>query len=290
MTYQGYTIFQNKRFGKIYAEELRRDRIFFENNQIFVSKSNLLGNLIGYLDFPKIKNERLFFVKLKKFAKKRRIPQIYVRSTIFKPEWEPFLASEGGSYILDLKKSNEELWRNFRPSCRQKTRKAELSKTLKITEATRAREFESWYGLYKKTARQKKFEAYSKSLLYKIFKEKKLSRLFTVHVKKAIAGGVFLLIDKYPMRFLAASDRQFYKFYPNNLLEWEMIKWAKENHYPLYDFFEAREGESGPSEFKRGFGGKFIKIYTYKIAINPLWSFTIDIIALVARTIAKYRA
>ena len=289
MTYQGYTIFQNKRFGEVYAKELKRERLFFEDNQISVSRNKHLGNLIGYLDFPIIKNQAIFFRKLKKFAQKRKIPQIHVRTTITRPELEPLLAEEGGTYILDLSKSEEKIWQNFRPSCRQKIKKAMSLKILKITKSNSLKEFESWYGLYKKTAHQKKFEAYDKSLLSKLFKEKGLSQLFIVFVKRQIAGGVFLLIDNYPMRFLAASDSEFYQYNPNNLLEWEIIKWAKKNDYPIYDFFEAREGEGGPSEFKRGFGGEFVKIYTYKIVTSPLWSYIIDVSALVSRTLARYK-
>lgn len=288
MGYQGYTIFQNRKFGEIYARALNKKRVIWRQNQIFITTNRYLGNLIGYLEFPIVQKNADLINEVKQFACKNKVAQLHIRSQIFKSSWIPYLQEKQGTYVIDLEQSEENLWANFEVSCRQKIKKAISQKVVVITQAQNICEFNEWYALYQDTARRKSFEAYRKFFLEALFLEEKLSSLFVAKIERKIVAGVFLLLDKYPLRFLAASNPEYNKFHPNNLLEWEIIKWAKKSKYFLYDLCQAEKtAGQGPSEFKRSFGGQFIDLYIYKLVTNWLRSKFIDFNLYFVKFLAK---
>jgi lipid II:glycine glycyltransferase (peptidoglycan interpeptide bridge formation enzyme) len=63
---------------------------------------------------------------------------------------------------------------------------------------------------------------------------------------------------------------------PNNLIQWEIIKWSMKEKYPFYDFGGARRENHGPSEFKRKYGGEYKENQVYSITLNPFKSKIID--------------
>ncbi len=80
---------------------------------------------------------------------------------------------------------------------------------------------------------------------------------------RLIAGTIAVLYGNKCWYLYGASSNQYRNVMPNYLLQWEMIKWALENHCDIYDFrgVSGDLDESNPLyglyKFKKGFGGKF---------------------------------
>lgn len=78
-----------------------------------------------------------------------------------------------------------------------------------------------------------------------------------------LAGTICLKFGGKSWYLYGASRNRHRNLMPNYLLQWEMIKWAKENGCTLYDFRgvsgDLRESNPlyGLYRFKKGFGGKF---------------------------------
>ena len=62
-----------------------------------------------------------------------------------------------------------------------------------------------------------------------------------------------------------ASSIEHRNYRPNDLLVWEIIKWAKEHHYKYFDFIMFNINElPGVTRFKLKFGGEIHPIYQYQ--------------------------
>ena len=83
---------------------------------------------------------------------------------------------------------------------------------------------------------------------------------------KIIAGGLYMLYGKQLVYLLGASYKEFMKYNSQYLLQWEMIKYAKENNYQTFNFYGidgdfSKESENyGLFDFKRGFNATVVEL------------------------------
>ena len=81
-----------------------------------------------------------------------------------------------------------------------------------------------------------------------------------------VAGGLFMLFGKQVISLFGASYREFMKFNGQYFLNYEMIKYAINNHYDAFNFFgitgEFNEDSDmyGLFNFKRGFGAEVTEL------------------------------
>lgn len=97
---------------------------------------------------------------------------------------------------------------------------------------------------------------------------------------QAICGAISLTLGRRCWYVYGASSNSHRNLMPNHLLQWEMIKWAKERGCDVYDMRGvAREvaGEEagalhGLNRFKRGFGAQYMEyIGEFDLVYSPLW-------------------
>ena len=69
-----------------------------------------------------------------------------------------------------------------------------------------------------------------------------------------VAGGVFLYFNKTFTHKYGASDFRYWKLQPNNLMLYEMIKYAVENGFEIFDFGKTEVNNTGLRKFKSGWG------------------------------------
>ncbi len=83
---------------------------------------------------------------------------------------------------------------------------------------------------------------------------------------KIIAGGLYMLYGNQLVYLLGASYKEFMKFNSQYLLQWEMIKYAKENGYQTFNFygidgdFNKDSANYGLFDFKRGFHASVVEL------------------------------
>ena len=159
---------------------------------------------------------------------------------------------------IDLTKSEEELWNGLDKDARWGVNKAKKG-GLKVGLTDDNNLWEKFYEVYKETCKYGNIVPLDsgeikKGKLFACFKDNKL-----------IAGAVVKEDEKIEL-FLNASNHDFLKFQPNNLLYWSIIKWAKKNRYKTFDLggyqLNAKKGNKlyEINRFKLRWGGE-IKEY-----------------------------
>lgn len=83
---------------------------------------------------------------------------------------------------------------------------------------------------------------------------------------KIIAGGLYMLYGRQLVYLLGASYKEFMKYNSQYLLQWEMIRYAKEHNYQTFNFygidgdFRKEAKNYGLFDFKRGFGAEVVEL------------------------------
>lgn len=94
-----------------------------------------------------------------------------------------------------------------------------------------------------------------------------------------ISGAILTTFGNKAEYLYGASDNVYRNLMPNYLLQWEMIKWAKDHNCDLYDF-GGISGDLSPEHplyglyrFKKGFNGEFIEfVGEFDLILNkPLY-------------------
>ena len=84
--------------------------------------------------------------------------------------------------------------------------------------------------------------------------------------KKIIAGGLYMLYGRQLVYLFGASYKEYMKYNSQYLLQWEMIKYAKEHNYQTFNFygidgdFHRSSKNYGLFDFKRGFNADVVEL------------------------------
>jgi len=167
---------------------------------------------------------------------------------------------------INLEKSEEELFLKL-----DKDAKWGINKAVKSLLIVEVREDENtwkdFYEIYKETC------LYGKIVPLDIEKVKEGKLFACIFEGKIIAGAVIKIQEKTITLFLNASQHDYLKFQPNNLLYWSIIKWGGENGYKIFDLggyqAGAKPGEKlyDINRFKLRWGGeiKNYDIYSWNL-------------------------
>ena len=164
-----------------------------------------------------------------------------------------------GNFIVDLKKSEKELWDNLNKKTRNAVRKAAKS-GVKV-EFCGIEHLDDYYSMVKEVASRGSIVPLPKRFMRKVVSSG-LGRLILAFYRgKPAAGGIFLTFKDTVTYWDGASRYKFRAQQPSSLLQWELIRWARER-YRYYDLGGA--GIPRITKFKQGWGGEnavFYRIY-----------------------------
>lgn len=97
--------------------------------------------------------------------------------------------------------------------------------------------------------------------------------------KIIVAGGLFMTFGRQVISLFGASYREFMKFNGQYFLNFEMIKYAIQNHYEKFNFFgitgdfKEESPYYGLFNFKRGFNAKVVELIgEFTLVTNPLFN------------------
>jgi len=203
----------------------------------------------------------------------------------YTPQIIPWFKKNGYEYeywqnfLIDLRKSREELWKNLKDDKRKAVRKAK-KKGLQVCECTDKGEIPIFYDLVKERYVKRKtpledisnFEAVFDILVPK--NEAKV--LFVRYNDEYIATRLILLYKGIIYAWYSGSNSDYLRYHPNDLITWHVLEWGSENGFHTFDFGgggEPEEATAGWVEFKRRFGGKSINYGRYTKIHKPgkLW-------------------
>ncbi len=170
-------------------------------------------------------------------------------------------------FRLDISdKTEEELLAQMDRKTRYNIRLAE-KKGVTVREAKTKEDLHDFYRILKVTAERDRFQIRSEAYFEWIWDslvKNGLAKIFLADYENEVISGTLagLYGDKVWYMYGASDNRQRDKM-PNYLLQWTMIKWAKEENCNLYDF-RGVSGDLNPGNplyglyrFKKGFKGEF---------------------------------
>jgi hypothetical protein len=178
---------------------------------------------------------------------------------------------EYGSHILNLLKSEEELWRGVHGKHRNVIRKAERDSII----VEESEDVKAYHTLSAETYKRSNGRGPSYKGLqaaYDCLGPTGMCRLFTIKKDGNLISGAFMLVFGSRVTYWHGATCESPPTGASNLLQWEMIKKFKSEGYEWYDFGGASlntdpESKSrGINRFKEQFGGSLEKFYGgYKI-------------------------
>lgn len=213
------------------------------------------------------------------FAKNKGCDFLRVSPNILKSEKEKskWLLSLGFKYcqmhdvdaeitwVLDLKKSEEEILKGMRDSTRYLIKKGLKNPDLKIVKSTNSEDLKYFWEIYQDTVKRQKWHAFSFEYIKEEFEEyvkANQALLFLAEYKgKYIGASIFIYYQGQVFYHHSGSLTEFRNIPAMYLLHWESILEGKKRGLRLYNFFGIARGNNpkhpwaGLSLFKKGFGG-----------------------------------
>ncbi len=180
---------------------------------------------------------------------------------------------------LDITGDLEEVMNRFHPKTRYNIRLAERKGvTVRIGEGSDLPRFQE---IMEETGLRDKFvvrnPAYFRKM-YDVLVPPGYMRLYLAEYRgQVLAGAISLVFGKKCWYLYGASSSVHRNVMPNFLLQWEMIKWAKEAGCTVYDF-RGISGDLDPASplyglyrFKKGFNGVYTEfIGEFDLIFDPL--------------------
>ena len=178
------------------------------------------------------------------------------------------LERRGTVVTVDLSQSDEELWRGFTKENRKKIVRAEAN-GLRVKEANRPADVQLFAELYRLNMQRLQardwylFPESWLSNLHARFSEH-LTLFFVYEADRVIAGGSVFHMNGLVGNFLSATAEDPGEFASNNLLFYEIIRWAKRCGYRWYNMGGGYRNNDGVMRFKLNFSQHTDDFYTYQ--------------------------
>ena len=169
--------------------------------------------------------------------------------------------------LINLKKSEEELWQNLEKKSVRWGIKTAIKNNLKFELVQDKNEICKFYELYKKTAEIGGFSAEDIDFIVSLANTP-ASKLFLIKNKDEIVAGGLVLIDKdynYSVLDLTAASPEGFNLQAMPFLYWNIIKYSKNFNLDFFDLGgydkEAKRGHKtyNINKFKERFGGQIVE-------------------------------
>jgi lipid II:glycine glycyltransferase (peptidoglycan interpeptide bridge formation enzyme) len=184
--------------------------------------------------------------------------------------------------VLDLDPTEAELLANFRSKWRYNVRVAER-KGVEVSQAGRS-DLPAFYDLLVETAKRDRFLIRGRSYFETLFDCLEPAGAIAMFLARfegtPIAGALCMGFGPRLTYVYGASSNEHRNVMPNHLMQWHMIRWAKQSGYKIYDFrgvSPVRDGKpveehlAGLNRFKEGFGARYVEYAgTYDLPLRPL--------------------
>ena len=177
--------------------------------------------------------------------------------------------------LLDLVPSEDELLAQMKEKWRYNVRLA-IRKGVTVRIAQSLDDVLAWYSLLQTTGERDQFGIHTRNYYcdaWRIFAPRQQIRLLLAEHEDRLLAGIFVgLFAGQGIYLYGASSNESRNLMPNYLLQWEAIRWAKQQGATYYDFWgipetdDEQEAMAGVYRFKSGWGGSvttFAGCYEY---------------------------
>jgi lipid II:glycine glycyltransferase (peptidoglycan interpeptide bridge formation enzyme) len=182
--------------------------------------------------------------------------------------------------VLDLSPPEERLLAQMKEKWRYNVRLAGR-KGVTVRAAETLEDVQAWYNLLRITSERDQFGIHTFAYyrrIWELFAPHNEVRLFLAEYDGQLLAGIFVgLFARLAIYLYGASSNGQRQLMPNYLLQWEAIRWAKQQGAEQYDFWgipetdDESEAMAGVYRFKRGWGGRIaLFLGGYEHLYHPL--------------------
>ncbi|NBB22966.1 GNAT family N-acetyltransferase [Runella sp. CRIBMP] len=186
-----------------------------------------------------------------------------------------FTYEEHLNIIVDLEKTEEQLWAEVHSKRRNEIRRAQKEGTtveLSNTPDTIAKCYLILKTVYQRAKLPLPSIDHFEALFQNSTQEEGL-RIFVAKYEDKIIGCMLCLAyGTTLLDYYAGAYQENYDKYPNDLLPWEVFRWAKQNGFTRFDFGGAGKPgvPYGVREYKKKFGGEMVNYGRFEKAHFPM--------------------
>ena len=179
------------------------------------------------------------------------------------------------NYLIDLKKSTEELWAGLKKDARNSIRKAEKNEVV-VRLATTQQEVLEAYELLRESYQKIQLPLMPVTFFENAFatlsEKGNFKCLLAEKDGKKVGAAFRLLYNKTITAWYICSLPEYNKFKIQDSLNWFLLKWGTENGFEVYDFGGAgKPGQAyGPRKYKSKFNGELTEFGRYTFVNKPL--------------------
>ncbi len=241
-------------FNKLSARNIISGGPLIENNDNEI--------LLAFLDFYKKNKPFAIYTQIRNFN------DISTGKTIF--EEQKFNFEEHLNILVDLKKSEEELWKDVHTKRRNEIRRASKEGTI-FENSTSEIELNNAYLILQEVYNRAKLPLPKMTHFKALFDNNSLKLFIAKNDNKTIGCMLCLAHKGILFDYYAGAYSAHYSKYPNDLIPWEVFLWAKNNHFTQFDFGGAGKPnvEYGVREYKKKFGGELVNFGRFEYAHFP---------------------
>lgn len=183
--------------------------------------------------------------------------------------------------IIDLTRTEEEIFNSFKPKTRYNIRLAEKH-GIKIQEENSNEAFKEYLNLLFETTKRQGFYAHNKEFhrqQWRVLQPAGISHLLTATYQGKILSAFLLFVFNGVLYYpYGASTREHKELMAPTLLMWEAIKFGKTHDCTKFDLWGDIEPNPPPNHpyygfhrFKEGFSPKLVEFAgTFDLVINPI--------------------
>jgi lipid II:glycine glycyltransferase (peptidoglycan interpeptide bridge formation enzyme) len=168
------------------------------------------------------------------------------------------------NYLIDLDRFADEVLQGIGRRTRKKIRKGLREGSVQVFEVTERTELNSWYDTLQKTYAHAQVLLADRSLFeaaFDILHPMGMAKFIIAKVNgEPAACSVELVYKDTVYGWYGGSDREYSKYYPNEMLMWHVLEWGANHGFHVYDFGGAGrpDEEYGVRDFKAKFGGDLV--------------------------------
>ncbi len=242
------------------------------------------------------RQNRAIFIKIEPYVEKGSKLKIMNQELVSSPH--PLFPK--WTQILDLTKSEEDLFKNLHPKTRYNIRLAE-KKGVKVFEESNDIGFKDFAKLYFETTKRQRYFGHTMKYHQTVWDNLKKDSghiLVAYYDNVPLAAYQLWYRDGIMYYVYGGTSDQMRNLMASNLLMWEAIKLGKKLGAKKFDMwgslppnYDQSHSWAGFTRFKSGYGTKFVEfVGSYDLVINPSLYYLYNIVYRVRELILKLRA
>lgn len=177
--------------------------------------------------------------------------------------------------LIDLHKSEEDLWKDVRSQRRNLIRRAQ-KQSIEVRELSSEEERRQSWDVLKDLYRRKKLPLAPKELFERAFtflEPKGILKPFGAFYQDQLIGTCYVLAYKKNLYYwYAGSSDAYYSLNPNDLMPWVVLLKGKGEQFDQFDFGGAGNPSIpyGVRDYKKSFGGTMVNYGRYELYHNKI--------------------